>query len=150
MLSAKLVNLIEDNWQVIAQRLIDRVKRHPDCVVLSKVAHAEHMEWCQQILQNLGELLSGDKREEVRRRWQLAGRYRYQESVPLHEAVLRIHILKDQIINFVHEQGFPMTSLQLYAEEELEHRVCSFFDAVVYSLVRGYEQAMRRESAGYA
>jgi hypothetical protein len=33
--------------------------------------------------------------------------------------------------------------MQLYAEEELEHRVGRFFDILVYHLVKGYESALR-------
>jgi hypothetical protein len=36
-----------------------------------------------------------------------------------------------------------MTALQLYAQEEFEQRMGSFFDACVYHIVRGYEKAMR-------
>jgi hypothetical protein len=34
--------------------------------------------------------------------------------------------------------------IELYAEEELEHRVGRFFDFMLYHVVRGYEAAMRR------
>ncbi len=141
MLSAKLVQLIQGNWEEIASRLIAAVKKHPDLPNLSRKPDVDLREWCRQILENLEYLLSAKKEEEVKRRFQVLGRMRYEENVPLHEAVLRTHILKDKIIGFVHEQGFAMTALQLYAEEELEMRVCRFFDAVVYHLVRGYEDA---------
>ena len=79
---------------------------------------AELREWCQEIVKNLGYLLSAKKDEEVKRRFQILGRMR-------------------------HEQGFPMTVLQLYAERELEGRMGRFFDASVYQMVRGYESARR-------
>jgi len=53
--------------------------------------------------------------------------------------------LQDTIVAFVHEQGFPMTALQLYAEEELEQRMTRFFHACVYAVVRGYEAAEQLE-----
>lgn len=102
-------------------------------------------DWCQKILENLGELLSRPKEEDFQR-FQTLGKTRFQENVPLHEAVLRFQILKDQILGFIREQGMPMNAMQIYAEEETGRRVGRFFDACIYQLVRGYEEAMRRAS----
>jgi len=144
MLSAKLVQLIEAHWDEIAKRLIAAIRRHPEMEHLSKCPEIELREWCQDILQKLGELLSVSKHEEVQRRFQVLGKMRFEQNIPLHEAVLRVHLLKDKIVGFVHEQGFPMNAMQLYAEEELEQRMGRFFDACVYHVVLGYERAWRR------
>jgi hypothetical protein len=143
MLSARLVRLIEQHSDEISNRLIDAIRAHHDLPTLASESDAELQQWAGDILQNLGHLLSAPKDEATLSRYHLMGRLRFEESIPLHEAVLRLHLLKDKIVGFVHEQGFPMTSLQLYAEEELEHRICGFFDAAVYHVVRGYEDAMR-------
>jgi hypothetical protein len=143
MLSKSLVELIESNWELIADRLIAAVRKHPEMPRLSKCSDVELRQWCREILSNLGQLLAYSTEEEVKRRFHLSGRLRYEESVPLHEAVLRLHMLKEKIIGFVHEQGFPMTAMHLYVEEDLELRMGRFFDACVYQLVRGYEDAMR-------
>ena len=144
MLSIKLVQLIENHWEEIASRLIKAVKNHPDLPHLAQQPDLELREWCQEILGNLGYLLSASKDEELRRRFQILGHMRFEENTPLHEAVLRLHLLKDKIIGFVHEQGFPMTAMHLYAEEELEQRMGRFFDACVYHVICGYEKAMNR------
>ncbi|HWB83570.1 MAG TPA: hypothetical protein VG675_05495 [Bryobacteraceae bacterium] len=142
MLSTKLVQLIEAHWEEIAARLIREIRQNPETANLAKRPDAELREWACGILGNLGYLLSATKGEEVKRKFEILGRMRCEEHIPLHEAVLRLHILKDKIIGFVHEQGFPMTALQLYAEEELEHRMGRFFDAVVFHIVCGYEGAL--------
>lgn len=141
MISTKLVQVIEGHWEEIAARLIREVRKHPEMPNLSRQTDAEFREWCRTILENLGYLLSAPKDEEMGR-FQVLGRTRFEENVPLHEAVLRLHILKDKIIGFVHEQGFPMSAMHLYAEEELELRIGRFFDACVYHVVRGYEGAL--------
>ncbi len=146
MLSTTLVQLIEENWEELAARLWATVKKHPEMITLASQSEADMREWSQEILENLGKLLLAPKHEDVQRRYQVLGRMRFEEQVPLHEAVLRFQILKDKIIGFVHEQGFQMTALQLYAEEELEQRVGRFFDACIYNVVRGYEEAMRRSA----
>ena len=143
MLSSKLVQLIEKNWEEIANRLIGAVRTHAELPNLKRKTDGEMREWCRIILQDLDYLLAGTKDQEVRRRFEVLGRMRYEENIPLHEAVLRFHMLKIKIIGFVHEQGFPMSAMHLYAEEELELRIGNFFDACVYHVVRGYEAAMR-------
>ena len=144
MLAPHLIQLIEKHWEEISNRLIAAIRHHPDMEHLSQRPEVDIREWCQSILEDLSYLISAPRREEVKRRFEVLGRTRFEENIPLHEAVLRVHLLKDKIIEFVHEQGFPMSSMELYAEEELEHRIGQFFDALVYRLVRGYEDAMRR------
>ena len=81
-------------------------------------------------------------RNELKQRYRALGSARFEESIPLHEAVLRLLLLKDSIIEFVYEQGLPMTALDLYTQEELEHRISRFFDIAVYNIVCGYEEAL--------
>jgi hypothetical protein len=144
MLSTKLVQSIENNWDEIASRLIRSIRQHRDLPALAGKSDAELTEWCRNILQPLGDLLSGPKDDLIRKRFELLGRQRYEESIPLHEAVLRAQLLREKIVGFIYEQGFPSNSVQLYAQEQLEQRIALFFDALVYSIVRGYEAAMRR------
>jgi len=145
MLSTKMVELIESNWEEIADRLLRAVKNHPDLQTLAGRPDLELREWCREMLQNLGYLLSATQDAEVQRRFEVLGHARFEENIPLHEAVLRMQMLKDKVVGFVHEQGFPMSALQLYAEEELDHRLGRLFDAGVYRIVRGYEGALRME-----
>jgi hypothetical protein len=145
MLSTKLVRLIESNWEEIATRLTAAVRKHPDLAHLAGLSDLELRGWCQEILEHLNYLLSVRREEEVWEHFEEAGMLRYEQGVPLHEAVLRVHLLKNKLIGFIHEQGFSMNAAQLYAEEELEHRINVFLDACVYHIVRGYEAAIRLE-----
>jgi|SRR5581483_5587674 len=144
MLSTRLVRLIESHWEEIAQRLIVSLQKHPDINELKKRPDIELREWCQEILENLGEWLTLSRKAEVQQRYRGLGKTRFEENIPLHEAVLRFQILKHKIIEFLHEQGFEPSAVQLYAEEEFEFRIGRFFDACVYHVVCGYEHALRR------
>lgn len=145
MLSTKLVKLIESNWEEIAARLIRAVRKNPDIERLSSLPDLELREWCREILEHLGNLLSAKSETEIERQFEKSGKLRFEPGIPLHEAVLRVHLLKNKLIGFIHEQGFPMSAAQLYSEEELEHRINVFLDACVYRMVRGHEAAMRVE-----
>jgi hypothetical protein len=144
MLSTRLVQLIETHWEEIASRVIREIRNNAEMSNLAQQPDIELREWCREITANLGYLLSASKSEERRRRFEVYGQMRFEENIPLHEAVGRCHLLKDKIIGLVHEQGLPMTAMHLYAEEELELRVNRFFDGMVYYLVRGYEAARAR------
>jgi hypothetical protein len=145
MITTKLIQLIEEDWEEISARMIRAVRRHPDMEYLAKRSDLDLREWCREILEHIGTLMSARKSDDVQRRFEILGRMRFEEQIPLHEAVMRLHILKDEIVGFIHERGLPMTAVQLYAEEELEQRIGRFFDECVYRVVRGYEKAMRLE-----
>jgi hypothetical protein len=145
MITTQLTQLIETDWEEIAARLIADVRRNPDLEHLSKRSDLDLREWCREILEHLGTLMSARKSEVVQRRFELVGRMKFEENVPLHEAVLRLFLLKNEIVSFIHERGLPMTAIQVYAEEELEQRIGRFFDDCVYRIVRGYERAMLLE-----
>jgi hypothetical protein len=143
MLSARLVQAIEENWEEIASRVIRAIRTNPELRTLAQRPDLEMREWSRNVLSDLGYLFSSSKEEEIKRRFQVLGRDRFEENIPLHEAVLRIHILKEKIIGFIHEQALPATAMHLYGEEELELRISQFFDGMVYQIVRGYENAQR-------
>jgi hypothetical protein len=145
MITTKLTELIERDWEEIAARVIVAVRRHPDLEHLSKRSDLDLREWCREILEHLGSLMSARKADVVRKRFEILGRIKCEEHIPLHEAVLRLQILKNQIVSFVHEHGVATTALQVYAEEELEQRMDRFFDECIYHMVRGYERATQLE-----
>src|SRR5689334_25180067 len=146
LLSGRLVRLIQDHSQGVANDLTERIGAHPELPVLAKRPIQELHNWCAEQIGYLNSSLLA-KGEEIRGRYQSFGRARFEESIPLHEAVLRFFLLKDTVIEFVHTQGLPMSAVDLYAQEELEQRICRFLDAAVYHVVCGYEQAMRTPAA---
>ena len=64
--------------------------------------------------------------------------------MPLYECVHGLHIVKNAVLSYVRDQGLGQTTVEVFAEEELEHHVGLFFDCVIYHLVRGYEDEMRQ------
>jgi hypothetical protein len=142
LLSERLVRLIQNHSEGLAAALVEKVRVHPDLSTLAKCSPVLLGDWCAHQIGYLNSslLAEGKLNEET---YNSLGRLRFEESIPLHEAVLRLFLLKDTIVEFVHDQGFPLTALDLYAQEEIEQRVSRFFDAAVYHVVCGYEQAMR-------
>jgi hypothetical protein len=142
MLSVKLIQAVEDHWEQIGAKVLRDIQGHPDLGHLKQLPESELKDRAQEVTRNLGHWLMA-KEQELSGRYEGLGRHRFREHVPLHEVVRALQILKDNITGFVRDQGFSQTSVELYAEEELEHLVSRFFDAVVYHVVRGYEEAIR-------
>src|SRR6266545_1546440 len=123
MLSGRLVRLIEEHAQDISNRVILEVRRNPEFKAIGKLPDSAICTWCERILPRLGYWLAASTDREIADRYAELGRVRFNEDVPLHEAVLRFIILKDKIIDFALQQGLSENMVQLYAEEELERRI---------------------------
>lgn len=144
MLSGKLVRLIEIHEQEITDRLLREIHHYPDLFHLRQLPQAELRERYRNLLQNLGYWLAEANEEELARRYESLGRTRFDEGIPLYENVRALFLVKEKMIDFIGEQGFSPDALELYAEEEMEHRVGRFFDLLVSRMVRGYESAWRK------
>jgi hypothetical protein len=146
MRSMTLVQMIEDHSEQIAGKVLRRVHQDPELPAMRRLPQSELKDRCQDVLKNLGHYLSVNKKDELVIRYETLGRRRFEESIPLHEVVRTLQILKESMIGFVRDQGVWQNSLELYAEEELQHRVGQFFDKLVYYVVRGYEEGIERAS----
>jgi hypothetical protein len=144
MVSRTLVQLIEDNCERIADRIVRRQREDPDLVQVRRLPESELRDRAREVLKNLGRWLVAGREGETAQRYELLGQRRCRESIPLHEVVRSLHILRQHIVGFSREQGIAHNSLELYAQEELEHLVGLFFDGAVYHVVHGYEGAERR------
>lgn len=147
MLSGKLIHLIEAHHKEINDRIMRELWRNPDLEHLRRLPESEMRERAQGILENLGYWLAAGNSEELAKQQEAIGKKRFEQSVPLHESVLALCILKEKMIDFIEEQGIPRDALAVYAEEEMEHRMGRFFDIMIIQMVRGYENAWRKAAS---
>ena len=143
MLSARLIHLIETHHKELADRVLREIWRRQDLPHILRLPEAELRERNRLLLEHLGEWLLGNE-ERMRKLQDSVGTKRFEQSVPLHESVHALCLIKNTVIEFIEEQGIPRDTIGLYAEEELEHRLGKFFDLMIIHLVRGYEGAWRR------
>ena len=143
MLSHELIPMIESHWRELSDTVIARIRRDHRLTHLAALADSELLDAGSTIAKSLGGWLSGMDTDFVEGYEQLGAR-RFAQSIPLHESVRALHVLKHELVEFVRDRSFPQTSVQLYAEEELEHRLNDFFDSLVYHLVHGYESALQK------
>ncbi len=147
MLSAKLVQLIEDHWEPLTRRMMLIIRVDPRLVHVQTLSESDLHDRIGLVCKNLGHWLAAGDDEHLAAEFEALGRQRRREAVPLDEVIHVTHLVKHRMLDFVRDQGIAQTSVELYAQEELEHRVGLFFDAVVYHLVRGYEQELREAAS---
>ena len=143
MLSVKLVQLVETHWEQISERILHKIQSDPRLTHVSGLSESELRTRAREIVKNIGDWLGASLDDPLARRCEALGRQRFEEGIPLHEVVLARFIIKDGLMEFVHDHAFVETSLQLYAEGELEKSVGRLFDRMIYHVIRGYEEAMR-------
>jgi hypothetical protein len=147
MLFHKLIQAVEEHSELIVSQTVEHIRRDPRLPLLAKLPHSELALSGRAILGHLGEWLGNQERSAIGDRFELIGRSRYLDNLPLDQTVLGLQILKEHTIEYIRDQGFPQNSLEFYAEEQLELRVDRFFDFLVYHLVFGYEKARRQSIA---
>jgi len=143
MVARTPVQMIEDHAESIASRVVRQIRQDRELKEMARLPESELRDRAFDVLRNLGHWLSVTSWDEMVKRYETLGRRRFGENIPLHEVVRCFCILRENMIDFVWEQGVLESTVQLYAEEELEHRVGRFFDNLVYRVVRGYEEALR-------
>lgn len=147
MLSTKLIQLIEDHWELLTRRTLILVRSDSRLTNIQALSESDLQERISQVCKNLGQWLAAGDDERLAEEYEALGRKRYREGIPLDEVVHAFHVVKHRMLDFVRDQGVARTSIDVYAEEELEHRVGLFFDAVIYHIVRGYAQAWQAATA---
>ena len=146
MLSGKLIRIIESHWREIAARFLRRVRQDRVLLCFGMLPESDLIARTENLLHHFGDWLAEPERVRMGQLYEEIGRLRYQEQIPLHEAVHAVHLLKDELLGFVRDQGLTQTPVDLYAEGELERRTGRFFDYLVEHMVHGYEAAMRNST----
>lgn len=146
MLSSRLVRLIEEHWDPLSARVAADIRSDGRLRSVGALPESDLRERARDILEHLDHWLLSSREHELARHFEHIGAERYGERIPLDEVVLAYLKIKRHAIEFVRSQGMGPSTVELYAEEELEHAVGQFFDSAVYHLIRGYQQAQAGSS----
>lgn len=142
MVSARLIHQVEDHWEAISGRFLRLLRATHGLPHISQLPESEITEVCRRLLRNLGQyLVSAQDEDELALHYEKLGRDRYHNGVPLSQALRTVQLMKDATLDYIRDEMVVQTGVDLYAEEELEHRLGRFFDLLVYHLARGYEEA---------
>ncbi|MBU2651083.1 MAG: NUDIX domain-containing protein [Bacteroidetes bacterium] len=139
-LSDKLIRLIEDNAELIAQYWLNDVRtshstptyRQFDPIALSSrnmIVISHFGEW-------LGGIYSG---KEIREFYEKLGADRNMEGFKLSEVLSALSLTRKNIWEFALSQNVWNKTIDIYMALELERRMMLFFDRAAYWIARGYE-----------
>ena len=142
MISNTLVQSIEDHWVQICAAAERDLASDTELGELSKIV-GSFRDDVEKLVRNLGQWLSGGNRPALAKNYEELGEECYQRGIPPHLLIRAVTLCKRRIQDFIRDQGHAESTVQIYAEEELELRVDRFFDYLVYWTVRGYWQAMQ-------
>lgn len=141
MISTRLVHQIEDHWEAISARFGRQLRATHHLHHLSHLPESEITEVCHRVLHNLGHWLVSSSEEEIARLYEKHGHERYLQGMPLSEALRAVQLMKDATLDYIRDEFMVRTTVDVFAEEELELQLGRFFDLMLYHLARGYERA---------
>lgn len=150
MLSARLIQRIETNWEAIAANVIAQVRRDQEVAHYQSLSESEIRERAHDLVVNLSYWLLSNNQAEIGSRYEALGRRRYREGVPLHEVVYKLTMIRRSISTYVMEQNLALSAVEVYEELDLVRSLTRFFDLVMHNVVRGYEWEMKESLRGGA
>jgi hypothetical protein len=141
MIALRLVRLIEDHSDELAQGLLEKFRQSSRTQDLANVPAQELAARIHEILQHLSEWLLQKKESDIEERYREIGARRSAQHVSLSDYCWAIVLTKEHIWEFLQRQGFLQSPLEIYGEMELLRLLDQFFDRAMYYVTQGYEQA---------
>jgi hypothetical protein len=143
MISGKLVHLIENNSDLILDRVVAQIRGDSDTSGAHTLLDTEMREIGQDLLLHLGHWLTAGDDPGLNQRAERLGGLCFERQIALYRAVRALFTLRENLLDFVEEHLLSYSSVELYSEEQLNRRMGNFFDHLTLHLVLGYERASR-------
>jgi hypothetical protein len=140
MIALRLVRLIEDHSDELAEGLLKKFKVSSLTRDMSKVPDSELRDRVYEILNNLGEWLLYKREDEIERRYRELGARRSSQQVSLSDYCWAIVLTKEHVWEFLQKQGMLRGPLEIFGEMELLRLMDQFFDRALCYATEGYEQ----------
>ena len=139
MLSARLVQMIEDHAEELCRGLLDDLKSNPRTPSYHRLNREELRSRLYDVYRHLGGWLSDTTEDHIESVYGELGRKRYAEGIALSEVVYALTLAKYHLRDFIRTRGLIDSAMELYQEQELHRLVGRFFDRAIYHTVRAYE-----------
>lgn len=139
MIALRLVHLIETHSDELASGLVRKLRLSPHTQDLQKVPVSELRERAAEIYHNLSEWILHSKEGEIESRYAAVGARRATQDVALADVCWAIMLTKENLWDFVEDQGFLKSPHELMGELELLRLLDHFFDRALCYVVEGYE-----------
>ena len=138
MLVARLVALIEDHAEELAERIVRRLHEDPRTSAYRQFDRTELLERTRSVYSHLGQWLGQASEDAIEAEYFRLGEVRYSEGIPLSEVVMALLLTRRNLWQFIDSQGAD-NILELRQQLDLELLVVRFYDRAIHQTVRGYE-----------
>jgi hypothetical protein len=146
MLALKLVRLIEQHSEELANGLTDKLRQSERTGDFWKVSPEELRRAAAEIYRNLGEWLLRKTENDIAERFSEIAARRAAEGVGLHQFVWALVISRNHLWQFLQREAFADNIVEMFGELELQQMLNQFFDRAMYYGVLGYEETKDRDS----
>lgn len=149
MVAQKLITLIENNSERLAQGLKKKFLTNERMADMRKVPAAELDERALEVYRNLNAWLLTKTDGEVERRYMEIGARRAAQGVALSHLLWAIIAVKQHLWEFLNREAMADQMVDLFQEIELLQMVDRFFDNALYHAARGYQHAQVARAGQY-
>ena len=139
MLAYRLVRLIENHSERLAETLLERLQKCEKCEAFHKVPAQEFRQRVYEIYDNLGEWLLGKKEEDIARRYEEIGARRAAQGIPLSQLLYAIVLTRDHLWEYLKHEAGVEKPVEVFGELEMLQLLEQFFDRACYYAAVGYE-----------
>jgi hypothetical protein len=141
MITVRLVRLIEAHSDEIADGVLKKFQNSSRTSDLRNVPVQELRERTLEVLRHLSEWLLCKPETEIDRRYERMGKARARQNVSFADFCWSMIYTKEQIWDFVQQQGYVQGPLEIYGQMELLRLLDQFFERAICYGAEGYESA---------
>jgi len=151
MFANRLVQLIEDHADKLAEGLLYKLQHDPRCQqFVRKVPVLELKSRTYEIYRHLGDWLLNKTESEIEERFVGVGIRRAHQNVPYSDLYWAVVATKDYLWEYFEREGLFEEPLELLGELNLLHNLERFFDRALYFAAIGYEKVRKETDAEVA
>ena len=140
MLSTRLIHLIESHADELANGLVAHLKTHPRTPSLHHFPQDQLRDRAFATYHHLGDWLSGQHEEEVRKTYGDFGEGRAHEGLPLSEIIYALTVTKNHLLDFAQSSMESSNTMEVLGLRDLILHVTRFFDYATFCTASGYEK----------
>lgn len=148
MIALRLIRVIEDHSDAIAQTLAHKLRVGSHIKGMPESAEAELVACTRDLLRHLSDWLLTRRNNEIELRYRTLGVRLAEQHVSFAHCCWAMAQIKQCLCDFLNGEGFLPNPIELYGELELLSLLNQFFDHAVCYLIEGRESGRNAERLG--
>ena len=147
MIALRLVQLIEDHSEELAQGLTNKLLSSERTRDFHKLPAHELHQRCHEIYRHLSDWFLSKTEHDVETAYKALGARRASQGISMAGLIWAILLTKEHLWSFLEREGLHGGLHNVFGELELLRLLEQFFDRAVYYATEGYEQAITKQAA---